>query len=152
MGDYRLRIEFWAVLGCLMLAGILVELVRRNRLKEKYSLLWFLTSAVLLVLTLKRNWLDVLARFVGIYYAPSALFLVLVFFMLMILVHFSTVISQLLQDKQRVVQEIALLEARIRDLESSAALTAKAASAAQESPIARLENQSSGEDPARKVR
>lgn len=122
IGDYRLRIEFWAILGCVALGAVLVELVRRNRLKEKYSLLWFLTSGVLLVLTLKRDWLDVVAQFVGIYYAPSALFLVLVFFMLLILVHFSTVISQLLQDKQRVVQELALMDARLRSLEEGHAL------------------------------
>lgn len=118
MTDYRLRIEFWAILGCVVLGGLLVELVRRNRLKEKYSLLWFLTAGVLLILTLKRDWLDVVAQFVGIYYAPSALFLVLVFFMLLILVHFSTVISGLIQDKQTLAQEIALLEARIREVEA----------------------------------
>lgn len=129
IGEYRLRIEFWAILGCVVLGAVLVELVRRNRLKEKYSLLWFLTSGVLLVLTLKRDWLDVVARFVGIYYAPSALFLVLVFFMLLILVHFSTVISQLLQDKQRVVQELALLEARLRNIENSKAIPAESTDA-----------------------
>lgn len=142
VGDYRLRIEFWAILGCVALGGLLIELVRRNRLKEKYSLLWFLTSAVLLTLTLKRDWLEVFAQFVGIYYAPSALFLLLVFFMLLILVHFSTVISQLLQDKQRVVQELALLEARVRELES----------AAQQAPVARLEDQGERKEPASGVR
>lgn len=119
LGDYRFRIEFWAILGCVGLSLVLFELVRRNRLKERYSLLWLLTAGSLLTLALKRSWLDDLARVAGIYYAPSALFLTLVFFMILILVHFSTVLSALITAKQRLTQEIALLERRVREIEDS---------------------------------
>lgn len=115
--DYRFRIEFWAILGCLVLVVGLVELVRRHKLKERYSFLWFITAGVLLAFTLKRSWLEGLAKLVGVYYAPSALFLLLVFFMLLILVHFSTVISRLLDDKQVMVQQLGILDARLKDLE-----------------------------------
>ena len=111
--DYRLRVEFWAIFGCVVLFVMLFELVRRNRLKERYSLLWFLTALVLLTLALKRDWLEQLAALAGIYYAPTALFLVLIFFLIVILVHFSTVISKLLGDTQTLTQKIALLEAKI---------------------------------------
>ncbi len=115
--DFRFRIEFWAILGCVVLVIGLIELVRRHRLKEQYSFLWFLTSAVLLAFTLRRDWLEDLARVVGVYYPPTALFLLLVFFMLLILVHFSTVISKLLNDNQTLTQSIAILEARLRTVE-----------------------------------
>lgn len=115
--DYRLRIEFWAILGCVVLFAGLIELVRRHRLKERYSFLWFLTAGVMLIFTLRRDWLEDLAKMVGVYYPPSALFLLLVFFMLLILIHFSTVISRLLNDKQSLVQSMGLLEARMRNLE-----------------------------------
>jgi len=117
--DYQFRIEFWAILGCVILFGALIELVRRHQLKERYSFLWFLTAGVLLVFTLKRNWLEDLARLVGVYYPPTALFLLLVFFMLLILIHFSTVISKLLNDKQTLAQSIGILEARVRALEEA---------------------------------
>ena len=48
IAEYRFRIEFWAILGCIALVIALVELVRRHRLKERYSFLWFLTAGVLL--------------------------------------------------------------------------------------------------------
>ncbi len=118
--EYSDRIEFLAIFGCIVLIFSLIELVRRNRLKEKYALLWFLTSGVLLALALRRDWLDDFAKLVGVYYPPSALFLLLVFFMLLILVHFSTVISSLLSDKQVLVQQIGLLEARVKVLERGA--------------------------------
>jgi hypothetical protein len=116
--DYRFRIEVWAILGCVVLFFALVELVRRHRLKERYSFLWFLTAGVLLAFTLRRDWLEDLAKMVGVYYPPTALFLLLVFFMLLILVHFSTVISGLLNDKQVIVQQLGLNEARVRELEA----------------------------------
>lgn len=115
--DYRFRIELWAIAGCAILFVSLIELVRRNRLKERYSFLWFLTACVLAVFTLRRDWLEDLARIVGVYYPPTALFLLLVFFMLLILIHFSTVISQLLNEKQTLAQSQATLEARVRALE-----------------------------------
>ncbi|MCM2321949.1 MAG: DUF2304 domain-containing protein [Oligoflexia bacterium] len=115
--EYRFRIEFWAIVGCVVLFVALIELVRRNRLKERYSFLWFLTSIVLLVFTLKRSWLEDLAGFVGVYYPPTALFLLLVFFMLLILIHYSTVISRLLDEKQAIVQNLGLMDARTRALE-----------------------------------
>lgn len=118
IANYQYRIEFWAIVGCVVLFVSLIELVRRNRLKERYSFLWFITSIVLLVFTLKRSWLEDLARLVGVYYPPTALFLLLVFFMLLILIHFSTVISRLLSDKQAMVQSLGLLEARVRELET----------------------------------
>ena len=116
--DYRFRIEFWAILGCVILLTAVVELVRRRRLKERYSFLWILTSISLLTLTLKRDWLEDLARLFGVYYHPSALFLVLVFFMLLTLIHFSTVISKLLSDIQSLTQAIGILDAKVKVLES----------------------------------
>lgn len=115
--DYRFRAEFWAILGCVVLILTVVELVRRHQLKERYSFLWFLTSGVLLVFSLKRDWLEDLARVVGVYYPPSALFLLLVFFMLLMLMHFSTVISKLLDHQQKLVQELGILESRLKSLE-----------------------------------
>jgi hypothetical protein len=119
--DYRFRIEFWAVLGCILLLISLIELVRRHRLKERYSFLWFATAGVLLVFSLRRDWLEDLAHLVGVYYPPTALFLLLVFFMLLILVHFSTVISSLLSEKQTLSQQVGILDARVRALEEKSA-------------------------------
>jgi hypothetical protein len=117
VAEYRFRIEFWAILGCIILVATIIELVRRNQLKERYSFLWFATAGVLVLFTLKRAWLEDFSRMLGVYYPPSALFLLLVFFMLLILMHFSTVISRLLTDKQRLTQSVGMLEARVRELE-----------------------------------
>ena len=115
--EYRYRIEFWAILGCTVLFALLFELVRRRKLKERYSFLWFLTGLVLVVFVIRRDWLEDLAALVGIYYPPTALLIIVVFFLLLILIHYSTVITRLMSDNQTLVQEVGLLESRLRELE-----------------------------------
>src|SRR3989304_5993796 len=85
-------------------------MVRRRRLREEYSILWLFGSAVILVLSVKKDWLDSLAHAVGIVYPPSFLFLVGILFILLILIHFSIAISKLHQMNKRMAQELALLK------------------------------------------
>lgn len=117
--EYAFRVQAWAVSGLLALLFMLLELVRRRKLKERYSVLWFVTAATLLVLAFRKEWLDVIADGLGIYNAPTALLLLLIGFLILILVHFSVVVSGLLSRQQTLVQEIALLEDRIAELESN---------------------------------
>ena len=114
--NYR-RIEVWAAVAVLVFLFVLVESIRRHRLKERYSLLWFATLIGIGVLTVKREWLESLSHGLGIYHAPSALLLVLIGFMMLILFHFSTVISRLLSDRTALAQRVGLLDARYRALE-----------------------------------
>jgi hypothetical protein len=100
------------VFGLIASVGALIfiiELVRQRRLHEEYSLLWLATAVVLLILSVSRPLLDVLANLVGIVYPPSALFLVAVIFVLFILLHFSTVLTRLTQENKETAQQLALL-------------------------------------------
>ncbi len=87
----------------------ILELVRQRRLREEYSLLWLATAIVLLILSVSRPLLDVLASAMGIFYPPSALFVVAMIFVLFILLHFSTVITRLAQENKDIAQQVALL-------------------------------------------
>ena len=60
------RVEVVMTLGTLSLLLLVIELVRRRELAENYSLLWLLTAVALLVLSLWRELLDVLAQIAGI--------------------------------------------------------------------------------------
>jgi len=112
------RAEIIALFGSIGLMVMLLELVRRRRLKEKYSLLWLFTTLVLLVLSMSKGLLDKLALLLGIYYAPSAFFLLAFMFMMLIMVQFSIVISKLSERNQLLAQELALLRLEFNDLKS----------------------------------
>ena len=90
-----------------------------RRLREEYSLLWLATAVVLLVLSLSRPLLDVLATAIGIFYPPSALFVVALLFILAILMHFSMVITRLTQENKENAQQIALLRYELSRRESA---------------------------------
>jgi len=110
------RVEIVAILGSLSLLAIVIELVRRRQLAEAYSLLWLLTAVALLVLSLWRELLDVLAHLVGIFYPPTALFVVGFGFVLLILLQFSVVISRLSRENKELAQQIGLLNWKLSQL------------------------------------
>ena len=93
----------------------ILEMVRRRKLREEYSILWLFGSAVFLVLSLRQDWLVGLAHAVGIVYPPSFLFLVGILFILVILIHFSIAISKLHQMNKKMAQEIALMKEKAKD-------------------------------------
>lgn len=106
MLDRAMLFGLVASIGALV---FIIELVRQRRLKEEYSLLWLATGIVLLVLSVSRPLLDLLASAVGIFYPPSALFLVALFFVLLILLQFSTVLTRLSRENKEMAQQIAIL-------------------------------------------
>ena len=94
-----------------------LELVRRRRLREKYALLWILTAIVLLVLSLWRGLVDSIAIALGISYGPLITIAVGALFVLVVLLHYSTVISALTDRTAVLAQQVAMLEERLRRLE-----------------------------------
>jgi len=93
-----------------------IELVRRGKLKEKYSILWLLASLVLFIFSTSRDILVYASALVGIYYPPSFLFLLAFIFLLLITLHFSIVISGLSDKSKKLAQEISLLRQEMRDV------------------------------------
>jgi hypothetical protein len=106
-----LRVSLVAAAISIALLAVVLELIRTRRLRERYALLWLLTAAVLLVLSLWRSGLDTIAGLVGIHYAPSALFVLGSLFIIVVLLHYSTVISRLSDENAILAQRVALLEA-----------------------------------------
>ncbi len=104
------RITLLAVLASAVLLLYILEMVRRRRLRTEYSILWLAGGIIMLVFSLNKGWLEWASNAAGIYYPPSFLFLIGIFFILLILIHFSITISKLYQMNKRMAQELALLK------------------------------------------
>lgn len=111
-----MRIQIFAVFGSLAIAAIIFELIRNRKLQEKYSLLWFGATVALIVLSLWRDLLEKTAAFLGVYYAPSALFLTAAFFAMVMFLHFTVVISRLTEQNKNLAQEIGLLREELNGI------------------------------------
>jgi hypothetical protein len=109
-----LRVSVIGVVASLLLLLIVLELVRGRRLKERYALLWIATGGVLLVLSAWRGGLNTIAGWLGVEtYPPAVLFAVATLFILLVLLHYSTVLSKLTDENVELAQRIALLEEHV---------------------------------------
>jgi hypothetical protein len=117
------RVTLVALLGALVVLFVVLELVRRRKLQERYSMLWIATALVLFVLAIWSSALQTLSTAVGIAYPPTALFVAAGGFFLLMLLHYSTVLSRLSEQNIRLAQQVALMEERLGaadEVESSA--------------------------------
>lgn len=103
-------LRIMAIIGSVGMFSVVIDLVRRGRLKERYSLLWLFASAFLLLFSGSRSLLEIVSGLIGIFYPPSFLFLLAFLFILLITLHFSVVISGLSEKNKKLAQEIALLQ------------------------------------------
>lgn len=104
-------VVFCASLGLFL---VILELVRRGKLKERFALLWLFSAAVLIVFSIWENLLEILARTIGIYYAPSILLPIIIFFAVILFIYFSIIISRQSEQLKNLAQKIALLEQELR--------------------------------------
>ena len=112
----ELRLQIVAIFGAVFLLVLVLELVRRRALMERYALLWLFSSVVILGLAIWQDALNVLARQLGILSAPNALFFVALAFILLLLLHFSAAMSRLTDQSKVLAQRQAILEQRMREL------------------------------------
>ncbi len=120
------RVQLVAILGAVLLLFTVLELVRRRRLMERYALLWLFSAVVLLGLASWTGGLAKLSHAIGVIYPPNALFFIAFGFVLLLLLHFSSVISRLSDQSKVLAQRLALLEERLRCQEQPAAKSLRA--------------------------
>jgi hypothetical protein len=133
--DVRIQIVAIASAGVLLI--VLLELVRRRRLLERYALLWLLSAMVLLGLSVWRGLLETVADAIGVAYPPNALFLIAFGFVLVLLLHFSLAVSRLSDQTKVLAQRLALLEERIGGRKEPASARLDDASEPELQPVAR---------------
>jgi hypothetical protein len=113
----ELRIQLVAIAGTVVLLLIVLELVRRRRLLERYALVWLASALILLALGVWKGLLGTVADTIGVFYPPTALFVIAFGFVLFLLLHFSTAVSRLTDQSKVLAQRLALMEERQHELE-----------------------------------
>ena len=100
---------------CFTLVGIIIELIRQNRLKEHYAIIWLLTAVSIFVFGIWPDSLNLISRIVRLHHLTT-LFLVSFIFLLAIVLHFTLVISQLFDRNRRLTQEVAMLKFKLEQI------------------------------------
>jgi hypothetical protein len=109
-----LVVSIAGAIASVLLIIVIIELIRSGRLRERYALLWLLTGLVLLVFSVWRDGLNTIAGWAGVTgYPPAVLFALGLLFVIVVLLHYSTVISKLSDQNTILAQRVALLEAEL---------------------------------------
>lgn len=114
---YSPRIHMMGVLFASFLILSVFFLVRAKRIQEKYSIVWFTLSAFILIMSLFKGLLEWFANLIGIYYAPSAFFSILIAVTYLFLLSMSISISTARKQNKSLIQELGLLRLRVEQLE-----------------------------------
>jgi hypothetical protein len=104
------RIQLFAIIGSILLIILILDLIRRNYLKERYSLLWLTTGGVFLGLSLAIKLLEPITQFFGFKIVSNALFLAGIVFLIIIILGTTVAISRLSEKNKRLTQEVVLLK------------------------------------------
>jgi len=111
-------IKVQIIVGVLSIILLLItfELIRKKRLREEYAILWLFTGIVVLVFSLWPAFFlsQFFVKMTGIFYL-SAVVLIAFFFLLLIVFHFSVVISKLTGQNKDLAQQYALLELEFKE-------------------------------------
>jgi hypothetical protein len=103
--------KIFALLVCCLVFVVTIDLVRKRKLREEYSVLWLVTSLIMFILVLRYDWLVALTGFIGAGLPTTTLFICSIIFLMLIAVQFSIKISKLSEQVKNLAQENALLRA-----------------------------------------
>lgn len=113
---YSNRIQIIAIIGSIILIFFILLLIRKRRLKEEYSILWLFFGFVFLILSAWKGSIDYIAKLMGVAYSPAALLLILLIAILVIMIEFSLILSQLADLNKNLAQDVGMMKEEIEKL------------------------------------
>jgi hypothetical protein len=109
-------VSLLAPITAIALLALVIELVRRRKLVEEYAFVWLIGTSALLTLSLWRQILHRVAAWMGIFYPPAVLLLLLILLGYLGALYFSIVASQQRRQIARLVEDLAIFSAEVREL------------------------------------
>ena len=110
-----LRQEVFAVVICVILLAVIVELVRQRRLSEYHSGMWLLFGSGMLILVLWYGALEFVSKQMGAILVTTTVFILAFLFLTAVCIHMSTELTRLHRLVRALSQELALIEEKLAE-------------------------------------
>ena len=107
--------KIFAIVASILIMVLVVELVRRRKLREEYSWLWLVTGALIILLVVWYDFLVFITHLIGAIAPTTTLFIFGLLFLMVISLHYSIQISKLSSQVKEMAQELTLLKGQIED-------------------------------------
>ncbi len=109
------RQTVFAILSTIAVLLLILELVRRRRLREEYAWLWLLTGVLMFILVVWNRLLYFVTGLIGAVLPGTTLLIFSSLFLLAIAIHYSVIISRLTTQVRDLAQELAILSTEIAE-------------------------------------
>lgn len=113
----EIRLQYLLIAGAFVLFGLIIWLIKKQKMEVKYSIIWLAFSFVMIVFAVCPYLVFIFSDIVRIIDPVNFIFMVQIVFILLILLSVSAVISGFSHKIKRLAQANALLEKRVRQLE-----------------------------------
>lgn len=110
-----------AFLLALAIVAVVVEMLRRKKLREKYAVLWLIVGVATLVLAAFPRLLNIVAEFVGVQLPSNLLFIMSILMLLGVCLHLSWEISVVEDETRTLAEEVAILRSQVESLNANPA-------------------------------
>jgi hypothetical protein len=108
------QLRIFAIIVSVLTLVVIVELVRRKRLREEYSWLWILAGVCMFLISLSYDFMIFVGRLFGGILPSTILYLFAILFLVLINLHYSVKISRLHAQVKDLAQEIAMLKDELK--------------------------------------
>ena len=111
-----LRQQIFSLAVSVVVFVFVIDMVRRRRLREEYSVIWLVTSVVMFIVVFKYAWLKTITEWIGATTSTTTLFFGSLIFLMLMSMQFCIMISKLSGQMKDLSQENALLRKQIETL------------------------------------
>lgn len=111
-----LRISLF--IGIVIYVFFIVWMLKKRSLDIKYSLLWLLSAFVLLIVDIFPQIVGFLSSLFGIATASNFIYLAVMFFMLLLLISLTSIVSRQKKEIRTLIQNLSILKAKVEDMEN----------------------------------
>ena len=110
-------VRFFIIILSFVVLAVVINFIRKKKLRVDYAILWVITGLVLIILPLINNYLDRFAYSIGVYYPPALIYVFAILFIIMILLDFSIRISKLSEQNKNLIQDLGILREKVKEME-----------------------------------
>lgn len=103
------------IIGSVLFFVFIINMVRTKKLELKYALIWILTSLSFIIMSVFPETVFIVAKVLEVEVASNALFLCIIFLLLLMVFALTVAVSRQAGRTKRLVQEMGILKAEIND-------------------------------------
>lgn len=113
------KLQATLVIAIILYFIIILKFLKDKALELKYTLLWLFAGLVMLFMVVFPELMAAIVHLFGIQSNMNGLYILLIGFIIMLLMALTSIVSRQSSKTRILIQEIAILEKRVRELENA---------------------------------